>query len=366
MALPNTDITVITTSNLTQGDATGLPLSAVSGAANIPHKELQENIEELDSRLIVAGQSLIRDVFRNLVSENNVTNPNYQIDVSFDEGILQEKGGNAIRVSAFSETIDITNTITSSVNGLEETQTNTGTYSTVGTAVTGVGTLFTIEYQVGDALRSDTKGESRVVTSIASDLAMTIGSAFTTDVGAGETAKRGGEVADTHYYKWLVSNVSVTRIMLSTRYHSGVQPVLPTGFTYKAFAGSVRNDSSSNFRQFKQFNNKGYSEEVQVLNAGTSVGTPTFVNCDVMISPAMTIFTGSKLADQTGYNLTDNIFIYADDGVTELGAQRIYGQGDNDIMSSYELPVGIDSGNRGFWYDILNGTISVWISGYEF
>jgi hypothetical protein len=299
-----------------------------------------------------------RDSFRNLISENNSTNPNFQIDISFDEGFLQDGAGNAHRLGAFNETIDITNTITSVLNGLEETQTNTGTYSTVGTAVTGVGTLFTTEYQVGDALRSDTKGESRVVTAIASDLAMTIGSAFTTDVGAGETAKRGGEVADAHYYKWLVSNETNDRIMLSTRYHFDLQPVLPAGFTFKAFVGAVRNDSSSDFVQFKQFNNKGYSEEVQVLNAGSAIGTPTFVNCDIILSPAMTSFTGSKLGDQVNYNIADNIFIYAGDGVTELGSQRIYGQGDNDIMSSYELPVGFDSGNRGFWYDIVDGTIS--------
>lgn len=50
MALPNPNITVITTTDLVLGDTSGTPLSGCGGPANIPHKEIQENIDYLYNR----------------------------------------------------------------------------------------------------------------------------------------------------------------------------------------------------------------------------------------------------------------------------------------------------------------------------
>ena len=232
-----------------------------------------------------------RDIFKNLLSLNNSGTPNSQLDISFDEGFLQNDTGDALRVGSFSETVDITNTITAVLNGLEETQTLTGTYSTVGTAVTGVGTLFTTEYQVGDVLWSDTKVEGRVITNIAGDLAMTVGSAFSTDVAAGETAKRGGEAADAFYHKWIISSTTATRIMLSTRSFKGLAPVLLGGFTFKGYVGFVRNDASSDFRKILQRDNNVVGESIQVVTNGSAT-VLTAVDCSSVVANTVRVIKG--------------------------------------------------------------------------
>lgn len=50
MSLPYDNITVIKRTDLVLGDATGTPLSATSGKANVPHKELQDNIKYLEEK----------------------------------------------------------------------------------------------------------------------------------------------------------------------------------------------------------------------------------------------------------------------------------------------------------------------------
>lgn len=58
----------------------------------------------------------------------------------------------------------------------------TGTSSSVGTAITGVGTLFLSELKVGDLFYKDSaQNDLRRVTNIASDLALTVESAFASD-----------------------------------------------------------------------------------------------------------------------------------------------------------------------------------------
>lgn len=58
-----------------------------------------------------------------------------------------------------------------------------GTISSSGTSVTGVGTMFTQQFQVGDSIIAG--GQTSTVQSIASDTALTISSAFPTNLNAG-------------------------------------------------------------------------------------------------------------------------------------------------------------------------------------
>lgn len=71
-----------------------------------------------------------------------------------------------------------------------------GTIASTGAAVTGTGTMFTSEAEVNDwiavldangdvLLDADNKPEMRLIEAIASDTALTMGSAFTDDAGAG-------------------------------------------------------------------------------------------------------------------------------------------------------------------------------------
>lgn len=52
--------------------------------------------------------SPIRDQHRNLIIKNNATYPNYRVDVSADEVILQDSSGASLRISSLSVTADVT------------------------------------------------------------------------------------------------------------------------------------------------------------------------------------------------------------------------------------------------------------------
>ena len=58
----------------------------------------------------------VRDIARGLVVRNNVTNPNYQVDVDADEIVLQNSAGAALKFNAVNLTADIT---ASGANGLD-------------------------------------------------------------------------------------------------------------------------------------------------------------------------------------------------------------------------------------------------------
>lgn len=51
MSLPNPDPYLIKKTDLVLGDSTGTALSASTGPANVPHKELQENIDYLNTQM---------------------------------------------------------------------------------------------------------------------------------------------------------------------------------------------------------------------------------------------------------------------------------------------------------------------------
>ena len=74
----------------------------VAGKANIDHQH--------------PAYAPVRDSYRNLMINNNTTNPNSRLDISADEIILQDTNGNSLRVSDVNHTVDIT---LSGANGLD-------------------------------------------------------------------------------------------------------------------------------------------------------------------------------------------------------------------------------------------------------
>lgn len=69
-----------------------------------------------DKTIFYPNNRGIRDTYRNLVIKNNTTNPDFQIDITCDEVVLEDSNNKAIRVSGVSLTNDIT---ISGVNGLD-------------------------------------------------------------------------------------------------------------------------------------------------------------------------------------------------------------------------------------------------------
>jgi hypothetical protein len=90
----------------------------------------------------------------------------------------------------------------------------------------------------------------------------------------------GSEAGNTWYYVYLIWNPTTALVngLLSASYTS---PTLPSGYTQKRLIGAVRNDGSSNFKQFKQVNNDVYFDggRAYLINGGNTGGT-TFVGLD--------------------------------------------------------------------------------------
>jgi hypothetical protein len=89
-----------------------------------------------------------------------------------------------------------------------------------------------------------------------------------TNSGAGGL-DTGSEASSTWYYVWIIGKADGTVSgMLST---SSTAPTMPSGYTYKARVGAVRNDGSSNFLFLRQ---RGRTCSLQwswnVLNGGTA------------------------------------------------------------------------------------------------
>lgn len=80
----------------------------------------------------------------------------------------------------------------------------TGTASSVGAAVTGVGTLFTTELTVGRYIGNVAKGFRRI-TAIADALHLTVASAFDSDLS-------GDAVRESHIYKGMTRNLDISKV----------------------------------------------------------------------------------------------------------------------------------------------------------
>ena len=90
----------------------------------------------------------------------------------------------------------------------------------------------------------------------------------------------GAEAGNTWYYVYLIWNPTTALVngLLSA---SATAPTLPSGYTKKRLIGAVKNDGSSNFKQFKQLSNDVYYDggRAYLLNGGNTGGT-TFVALD--------------------------------------------------------------------------------------
>lgn len=80
----------------------------------------------------------------------------------------------------------------------------------------------------------------------------------------------GSEAASTWYYVWVIAKADGTIDTLLSA--SSTAPTLPTGYTFKALVGAVRNDGSSNLLKFIQNGNQVQYMEWATMASG-AVGT---------------------------------------------------------------------------------------------
>jgi len=106
----------------------------------------------------------------------------------------------------------------------------------------------------------------------------------------------GAEGADAWYYVWVIYNGSTVSALLSA---SSTAPTLPSGYTYQALVGAVRNNASSNFIAFYQEDTHVEYNAVQTIlngsvtaDAWTSQSATTYfpstakrITCAIGMSP---------------------------------------------------------------------------------
>lgn len=207
--------------------------------------------------------------YSNLKTSTNVTNPTIQVDATADNITLSDTNGLPLQATAVAVTADITAT---GANGrdsaiaeksgehyqlfvigkpdgsiaslLKQWRTSGTTTATTANKLVDSGGLFSTDglVEVGDVAINKTGGTSTTVSAIDSDTTLS--------------------VADDIFVSGDEYQVVLDR-----------DPAMPTGYTYKRRVGSVFNDSSSNFRAFRQAGRKiwinSYSQEL-FLSGGAS------------------------------------------------------------------------------------------------
>ena len=111
----------------------------------------------------------------------------------------------------------------------------------------------------------------------------------------------GSENSGTWYYVWVIYNSvsTTTAALLST---SSTSPTMPSGYTYKALVSAVRNDSSSDFLDFKQHGLEYWYAAFQSMATGnigtgawTSFSTSSYVPSGISTDVRGTIGSGNKI-----------------------------------------------------------------------
>jgi len=142
--------------------------------------------------------------------------------------------------------------------------------------------------RVIESLRVECSAASQVVikqgSAVGADdgsVVITAGSDITVDItnSGANGLDTGSEAANTWYYIWLIWN-STTSTAAGLFSASSTNPTLPSGYDKKRLIGAVRNNSSSNFIEFRQLGKKVvYGAEISlftsdvatVSNGGTAI-----------------------------------------------------------------------------------------------
>lgn len=147
----------------------------------------------------------------------------------------------------------------------------------------------------------------------------------------------GSEAANTWYYLWLIYNGTTVGSLLSI---SSTAPTLPSGYTFKALIGRVRNDGSSNFVTFYQQDRTIWFAKINVFSGNGSL-TYVTVNPATVLSPLAKAAIG-----YAGLNNNNGGWIAiagnsSDVGKTDLVLSSSGGFADDSLFSSghFEVPL---------------------------
>ena len=120
-----------------------------------------------------------------------------------------------------------------------------------------------VDIDADEVMLQDSSGISRAFSAIN----LTVDITANGDSNGLDTLPGVGEAVDTWYYLFVIAKEDGTvQGLLST---SSTAPTMPSGYTFKALVGAVRNDSGSNFIPFEQIDNVVTYNGVQTIKDGS-------------------------------------------------------------------------------------------------
>lgn len=173
------------------------------------------------------------------------TDTEHDIDISTGNVIDTATSYKMVVPTNLTKQIDATFSSGSNAGGMATTTTETGTFTSSGTAVTGVGSAFDTDFTVGDVLYSSSNTQARRIVTIGSSTSITLEKAFTVDVSVAENVQKNGLAPETTYYVILIREDTDGSIDAYFDVDSTAANI-PTGYTNYASLGAVRTNTSSN------------------------------------------------------------------------------------------------------------------------
>lgn len=162
------------------------------------------------------------------------------------------------------------------------------------------------------------------------------------------------------YYIWVINNGTTTAALLS---ESSTAPTLPSGYTFKALVGAVRN-VSSDFKTFGQIGSVVAHSSITALLSGSETSF-TAVDLTGLIPATAKAITGYAQSIKTSATACDIEISPHSDGSTGAVVIKQSGASGTQIASGYfKMPL---LTALTIWYRTVSGSESyIFITGWEY
>jgi len=284
------------------------------------------------------------------------TDTEHDIDISTGYVIDTTTTSKMEIATTLTKQIDATWAVGTDAGGMATTTTETGTFTSSGTAVTGSGSAFTTDFSEGDILYSSSNSEGRRIITIGSDTSITLESAFTADVAIAENVQKNGLAPNTVYYLHAVEadaddgidayyDVSKTAANIIT----GYTEYAPLGFVRTNSTSNIDNGDIHNYPYIPLGRTKGWVplRTFTLSSSGTAdlffdnslytMVRYTFIDVDLSATDA---FNARISTDGTSFSSSGVHFTLANGWFDNAGTSTTINYGSNGTGTSFELTGG--------------------------
>lgn len=269
-----------------------------------------------DFRIYVAASQDLSDYVTGPASttENNVP--------QWDSATKQLKDGLAVGASANSLVQLDSGGALPAVSGQNLTDLKAAVTGSSSNLAGAYATAATATYTADEIILKNSSGSTYVAKSVS----------FTVDITASGVngLDTGSEASNTWYYVHAVYNGTSTNGLISA---SATAPTLPSGYTYSALMGVIRNDGSGDFFPFLQKDRKISTQPNSVFASVAGVSSFTSVSVSSQVPPIAKSCDG--WFGHASINITSGVRVASD--ANGLGAQALAAQSSGIVYDGYAI-----------------------------